>query len=85
MSGDSAPINLTNHFLIAMPGLEDMAFARSVVYVCEHSKNGAVEYKTAVHAFAQLHGKMQRSVVFQTQVASKPHQAASIFFSHGGR
>ena len=42
MSGDSAPINLTNHFLIAMPGLEDMAFARSVVYVCEHSKNGAL-------------------------------------------
>lgn len=42
MSGDFAPINLTNHFLIAMPGLEDMAFARSVVYVCEHSKNGAL-------------------------------------------
>ena len=42
MPGDFAPINLTNHFLIAMPGLEDMAFARSVVYVCEHSKNGAL-------------------------------------------
>lgn len=42
MPGDSAPINLTNHFLIAMPGLEDMAFARSVVYVCEHGKNGAL-------------------------------------------
>ncbi len=42
MSGDSASINLTNHFLIAMPGLEDAAFARSVVYVCEHSKHGAL-------------------------------------------
>jgi putative transcriptional regulator len=42
MAGDSASINLTNHFLIAMPGLEDAAFARSVVYVCEHSKNGAL-------------------------------------------
>ena len=42
MSGDSAPINLTNHFLIAMPGLEDAIFSRSVVYVCEHSARGAL-------------------------------------------
>ncbi|MBX3653138.1 MAG: YqgE/AlgH family protein [Ramlibacter sp.] len=42
MSADSAPINLTHHFLIAMPGLEDAAFARSVVYLCEHSERGAL-------------------------------------------
>ena len=42
MSGDFAPINLTHHFLIAMPGLEDAAFARSVVYVCEHNERGAL-------------------------------------------
>lgn len=42
MSGDSAPINLTNHFLIAMPGLEDALFGKSVVYVCEHSPRGAL-------------------------------------------
>jgi putative transcriptional regulator len=42
MSGDSAPINLTNHFLIAMPGLEDLIFSRSVVYVCEHGPRGAM-------------------------------------------
>lgn len=42
MSGDSAPINLTNHFLIAMPGLTDEIFAKSVVYVCEHSPRGAL-------------------------------------------
>jgi putative transcriptional regulator len=42
MSADSAPINLTNHFLIAMPGLEDAAFSRSVVYLCEHSERGAL-------------------------------------------
>jgi putative transcriptional regulator len=35
-------INLTHHFLIAMPGLEDAAFARSVVYLCEHSPRGAL-------------------------------------------
>ena len=42
MSGDSAPINLTNHFLIAMPGLEDDLFGKSVVYVCEHNDRGAL-------------------------------------------
>jgi putative transcriptional regulator len=42
MPNDSAPINLTNHFLIAMPGLEDATFSRSVVYVCEHSERGSL-------------------------------------------
>ncbi len=42
MPADSAPINLTNHFLIAMPGLEDETFSRSVVYLCEHNERGAL-------------------------------------------
>ena len=42
MPTDSAAIDLTHHFLIAMPGLEDDLFARSVVYVCEHSARGAL-------------------------------------------
>ena len=42
MALDSAPINLTHHFLIAMPGLDDAAFARSVIYMCEHSNRGAL-------------------------------------------
>ena len=42
MTADSAPINLTNHFLIAMPGLNDELFGRSVVFMCEHSERGAL-------------------------------------------
>ncbi|MDM0114954.1 YqgE/AlgH family protein [Variovorax sp. J22R133] len=42
MSSDSARMNLTHHFLIAMPGLQDEAFAGSVVYLCEHSERGAL-------------------------------------------
>lgn len=34
--------NLTNHFLIAMPGLQDPNFARSLTYLCEHSSQGAM-------------------------------------------
>jgi putative transcriptional regulator len=41
-STDAETINLTHHFLIAMPGLQDEAFARSVVYLCEHSARGAL-------------------------------------------
>lgn len=42
MALDSSPINLTHHFLIAMPGLQDQTFAKSVVYMCEHSDQGAL-------------------------------------------
>lgn len=42
MSADSASINLTNHFLIAMPSLSDELFGRSVVFMCEHSERGAL-------------------------------------------
>ena len=42
MPADASIINLTHHFLIAMPGLEDASFARSVVYLCEHSPRGAL-------------------------------------------
>lgn len=42
MPADFALTNLSNHFLIAMPGLQDEVFSRSVVYVCEHSERGAL-------------------------------------------
>ncbi len=42
MPPEDNPINLTHHFLIAMPGLQDQMFARSVVYLCEHSARGAL-------------------------------------------
>lgn len=35
-------LNLTNHFLIAVPGMLDDFFERSVVYVCEHTEQGAL-------------------------------------------
>src|SRR6185503_9846523 len=33
---------LDGHFLIAMPGMADERFARSVVYICAHSSEGAM-------------------------------------------
>ncbi len=41
-TGSPNPINLTNQFLIAMPGMKDGNFAGTVVYMCEHNDKGAL-------------------------------------------
>jgi putative transcriptional regulator len=38
----AARIDLTNQFLIAMPGMLDETFAGTVVYLCEHNAKGAL-------------------------------------------
>ena len=35
-------LNLTNHFLIAMPGLADPNFYKTVTYICAHNEDGAM-------------------------------------------
>ena len=35
-------IDLTNQFLIAMPGMADETFAGAVIYLCEHNDRGAL-------------------------------------------
>jgi len=35
-------INLTQHFLIAMPNMADPYFAKTLTYVCEHNDQGAL-------------------------------------------
>jgi putative transcriptional regulator len=38
----SEPIDLSNQFLMAMPGMVDGEFAGTVIYLCEHSPKGAL-------------------------------------------
>ncbi len=35
-------VNLTHHFLIAMPAMADPHFARTLTYICEHNDQGAL-------------------------------------------
>ena len=42
MSDSQDASHLANQFLIAMPGMVDDNFAGSVVYVCDHTQNGAM-------------------------------------------
>ena len=74
MSADSASINLTNHFLIAMPGLEDATFAKSVVYLCEHSERGALGLVINKPSDLTLHGLLQKVdlLLRRTDLADTP-------------
>lgn len=35
-------VNLTHHFLIAMPNMADPNFSRTLTFICEHNDNGAL-------------------------------------------
>lgn len=35
-------VNLTGHFLIAMPSMADPHFAKSLTFICEHNEQGAL-------------------------------------------
>src|SRR5471032_630351 len=42
IAGPASTLNLANHFLIAMPSMQDPVFGGTVVYVCEHNENGVL-------------------------------------------
>jgi putative transcriptional regulator len=39
---NAAEVNLSHHFLIAMPAMADPNFARTLTYICEHNEQGAL-------------------------------------------
>jgi putative transcriptional regulator len=42
MNTANSQSSLKDHFLIAMPGISNGIFARSVTYICEHNEQGAM-------------------------------------------
>ena len=50
---NAPPLNLTNHFLIATPTMDDPNFAQTVTYICEHNETGAlgivINRPTSIH------------------------------------
>jgi putative transcriptional regulator len=41
-AGSMSSIDLTHHFLIAMPNMADPYFSKSLTYICEHNDQGAL-------------------------------------------
>ncbi|WP_309625903.1 YqgE/AlgH family protein [Methylibium sp.] len=73
MVAESA-IDLTNQFLIAMPGMTDDNFAGSVIYLCEHTERGAlglVINKPSDIKLGKLFEKVELSLD-RTELAEQP-------------
>ena len=83
---DGERINLTNQFLIAMPGMADPRFSRSVVYVCAHSEDGAmgiiVNKPAADTRFPDL--LVQLDVIPSDELIRLPSQAEKLQVLRGG-
>lgn len=67
-------LSLSNHFLIAMPNLNDPHFEQSVSYICEHNNEGAmgvvINRPTAI-SFAELCEQLDIEVS-DTDIANYP-------------
>jgi len=78
--------HLEGHFLIAMPGMQDDRFARTVVFVCAHSSEGAMGI-TINKAASQITFRdllTQLDIIPQGQEIRLPELADRMPVHHGG-
>jgi putative transcriptional regulator len=76
---------LENQFLIAMPGMQDERFERSVVYLCAHSEEGAMGLiinQPQQLLFPDL--LVQLDVLKEDEAIRLPEPARSIIIRNGG-
>ncbi len=80
---------LDHHFLIAMPGLLDPAFARSLVYICKHTPDGAMGLRvdqsldvTLRELFLQLHLPVNGALADRLLLAGGPVRSEWGFVLH---
>lgn len=82
----SAPGSLDGHMLIAMPSMPDERFARTVIYMCAHSSEGAmgiVVNKPARHlGFPEL--LVQLDIIARDQAIRLPDRAGRVPVLAGG-
>lgn len=86
---DLVPGSLCDHFLIAMPSMNDSSFAHSVTYICEHSSQGAMgivinnPMPMMLHEiFAQMDLPVSKDQGHQTVLAGGPVQQERGFVIH---
>lgn len=85
------PGSLRDHFLIAMPGLNESSFAHTVTYICEHSDKGAmgvvINAATPMQLseiFSQMDLDYMPSLGEQRIMAGGPVQSERGFVLHPG-
>jgi len=76
---------LDDQFLIAMPGMKDDRFARSVIYVCAHSEEGAMGLiinQAQQMQFPDL--LVQLGIMEEKDIIRLPRKARDIVVRNGG-
>lgn len=85
-SGPSQPGYLDGQLLVAMPGMTDSRFSRSVIYVCAHSPDGAmgivVNQPAKKVSFSEL--LVQLEVIAPEEAIRLPIQAGTVPVVKGG-
>lgn len=70
-------IDLTHHFLIAMPNMADPYFAKSLTYICEHNDQGALGLVVNRPIDMTLQALFER---LQLSLRGKEHADAPVYF-----
>lgn len=73
------PINLSHHFLIAMPSMADPNFAKSLTYICEHNDQGALGVVVNRPMAMTL-----RALLDQIKIPLRDHRHADLPVYYGG-
>ncbi|MFI0845684.1 YqgE/AlgH family protein [Mesorhizobium sp. IMUNJ 23232] len=76
---------LDGHFLIAMPGMKDDRFTRSVIYICAHSEEGAMGLiinQAQQMLFPDL--LVQLGIMDEKEVIRLPDSARNFVVRNGG-
>lgn len=76
---------LDDQFLVAMPGMKDDRFARSVIYVCAHNEDGAMGLiinQAQQLLFPEL--LVQLGILDQKEAIRLPQKTMDIVVRHGG-
>lgn len=72
-------VDLTRHFLIAMPAMVDPHFARTLTLVCEHNENGALGIVVNRPTDMNLQGLLE-----QVKIAPEDHRFKGVPVHFGG-
>lgn len=76
---------LSGQFLVAMPGMTDERFARSVIYVCAHSEEGAMGF--IVNQAQNMHFPellVQLGIVNEEEAILLPPKTQELVVQNGG-
>src|SRR5690606_41166953 len=76
---------LQNHYLIAMPGMRDERFSRTVIYLCAHGEDGAMGIiinRTQQLGFPDV--LVELGILERSQTIRLPARARNIAVRNGG-